>query len=152
MYELQHLSVNKLRTVGQGSVTGIASEELRVEGPRISFSCPQHPDRVWGPPGFLFNRYKGFFARGQSGLGVKLTRASIHCQGKKSVDYTSTPPHTLMLCTRDNFTYASTSCVRVFLYYLRHKASAYANLDFLVRCVFLCLSKLRDFRLPPRYK
>jgi hypothetical protein len=49
---------------------------------------------------------------------------------------------------RDNFTYASTRCLFVYFCTICG-TSPYANLNFFVRCVFLCLSKLRDFRLPP---
>jgi hypothetical protein len=41
-------------------------------GSRIFFS-PRLPDRFWGTPSFLSNRYRRLFLQGKSGGGVKLT-------------------------------------------------------------------------------
>jgi hypothetical protein len=48
-------------------------------GKRFFFTS-QRPDRIWGPPSLLFSEYQGFFLRGQSGRGVKLT--SHHLRGQ----------------------------------------------------------------------
>jgi hypothetical protein len=84
-------------------------------------------------------------------LPAREAHRSLHLLPRLKISglYFHSPIHVNVMY-RDNFTYTSTRCVRVFLYYLRHKTSAYANLDFFVSCVFLCLSKLRDFRLAPR--
>jgi hypothetical protein len=37
-----------------------------------SFSTPQYPDRLKGPPRFLFSGYRGLFPRWWSGLGMEL--------------------------------------------------------------------------------
>jgi hypothetical protein len=37
------------------------------------FSSPLRPERLWGPPSLLSNRYQVLFPWGQSGRGVKLT-------------------------------------------------------------------------------
>jgi len=37
------------------------------------FSSPPNPDRLWGLPMLLSERYRGLFLRRYSGRGVKLT-------------------------------------------------------------------------------
>jgi hypothetical protein len=40
---------------------------------RRSFSTPQRPDPLWGPPSLLSNGHRRLFPRRKSGRGVKLT-------------------------------------------------------------------------------
>jgi hypothetical protein len=78
-----------------GKATSYRLDDRRVGvrvpvGPKI-FTFLRRPDRLWGPPSFLPNGY-----RGQSGRGVKLTIPPASAEVKKTWVYTSTSPYVFM--------------------------------------------------------
>jgi hypothetical protein len=67
--DLQHsalISTSKNDIVGIATRYGLNDRRVGVrvtEGSRI-FSSPRGPDRLCGPPNFLYNEYRGLFPRG----------------------------------------------------------------------------------------
>jgi hypothetical protein len=57
------------------------------------FSSPPRPERLWGTPSLLSNRYQGLFPLGDKAAGVwSWPLTSIYCRGQRMSVYTSTPP------------------------------------------------------------
>jgi hypothetical protein len=65
-------------------------------GARHFFSCPKHPDRLWGPPR-LSSKKIGDATPGESSRSEKLTITSSSADVKNMWSYTSTPPYGLTL-------------------------------------------------------
>jgi hypothetical protein len=153
---MQHLSVNNWRrAVGHGSVTGIATKAGRQRnrgsntGKGHEVHSPVHSIHDFRDhPASYSIVTKGSFP-GDKAAWAWRSPETPHLLPRSKISglYFHSPTHVNVMY-RDNFTYML--CVRVFLYYLRHKTSAYANLDFFVRLRFYVWVKLRDFRHPPR--
>jgi hypothetical protein len=70
------LLCNKIWSAGRYGAVGMATGyELDGRGVRVRVLVGdrRRPDRFWGPPGLLFNGYRGLSPRGQSSRGMKLT-------------------------------------------------------------------------------
>jgi hypothetical protein len=48
---------------------GLDDQGLIPDRSKIFFFQPLRPDRLWGPPSFLFNGYRGSFPRGKARPG-----------------------------------------------------------------------------------
>jgi hypothetical protein len=60
--------VSRDSVVGRATGYGLNDREVGVRSlveARI-FSSPNHPDRIWDPPSFLSNGYRGSFAGGKA--------------------------------------------------------------------------------------
>jgi hypothetical protein len=65
------------------------------------------PDRLWGPPGLLYNGYRGSFPRGQSAAGAWHWSLTPHLGPMSGISrsYSSSPPKCLHGVYRDCFTF-----------------------------------------------
>jgi hypothetical protein len=81
-------------------------------GSRI-VSSKLRPVRLWGPPNFLSNGYRGLFPRRKSGRGVKLTtniqlvQRSRKCGSIHPLRHMSSCRSAYSVKYRDNFTYCT---------------------------------------------
>jgi hypothetical protein len=69
------LSSRTISFIGVANDYGLEGREVRFRFPVAAriFCSPSRPDRLWDPPNFLSNAYRGLFPRGYNSGGVKLT-------------------------------------------------------------------------------
>jgi hypothetical protein len=83
-----------LQTMSRDSAVGMATGyglDYRGVGVRVPvgariFSSPRRPDRLWGPPSLLSNRYWQLFPRGKSAGAWNWSLRSSYNRGQENVD------------------------------------------------------------------
>jgi hypothetical protein len=85
-----------------GTATGYVLDDWGVGfrvpvGSRI-LASPCRPDRLWGPPNFLYNEYRGLFPQGVNRQGLEAAHSpSNSAEFKNMWIYKSTPPYAFMV-------------------------------------------------------
>lgn len=75
MFHWQTINKQKLE---QRSGYGLDDSAFESPQDKRFFSSPKYPIRLWVPPSFLFNRYRGIFPARKSGRGEKFTTHLHH--------------------------------------------------------------------------
>ena len=81
---------------------GWSGVRMRSRGKRFFF-CPNHPDRVWGPPSLLFNAYRVISGwGGAQWSGGDVDHIASTAELKNEWSYTGAPPICLHCMKRDS--------------------------------------------------
>jgi hypothetical protein len=77
--------------IGIATVYGLDNRGVGVRRVRVPvgsgiFSSPSCPDRFWGPPNLLYNRYQGSFPGGKAASAWSWPLSSNYCRGQANVD------------------------------------------------------------------